>query len=193
MELRELDQDTWPALERLFGPNGAVAGCWCTWFFQGNKELAANGSDGNREILRARLNSGTSVGLLAMDGDDARGWVAVAPRTGYPRLARSPVAKPLDPAEDITGIWSVTCFFVHRTARRAGLARLLLDGAVDHARRHGAEAIEGYPVDTELSRSAPIGSGELYHGTVRLFTAAGFEIVRGAGERRALVRLTLCR
>lgn len=191
MELRGLDRDSWPALERLFGPNGAVAGCWCTWFFQGNRELAANGSAGNREVLRARVNSGTPVGLLAMDGDDARGWVAVAPRAGYPRLARSPVTKPLDPAEDITGIWSVTCFFVHRTARRSGVARFLLDGAVEHARRAGASVVEGYPVNTELPRTAKIGSGELYHGTVGLFTGAGFDIVRGAGERRALVRLTL--
>lgn len=188
MELRELDQGTWPALERLFGPNGAVAGCWCTWFFQTGKELAGKGSDGNREILRERMCSGAPVGLLAMDGDDARGWVAVAPRSGYPRLARSPVTKPLD---DLAGVWSVTCFFVHRTARRSGLAKFLLDGAVEHARRRGATAIEGYPVDTELERSSKIGAGELYHGTVRLFVDAGFTVERGAGQRRALVRLTL--
>lgn len=188
MRLRELDQDTWPALERLFGPNGAVAGCWCTWFLQTNKELAANGSDGNREILRERVCAGTPTGLLAMDGDDARGWVAVGPRSGYPRLARSPVTTPLD---DFPGVWSVTCFFVHRTARRSGVARFLLDGAIAHARRNGASAIEGYPVNTELDRTSKIGSGELYHGTVRLFTRAGFTVERGAGERRALVRLTL--
>ena len=89
MDLRELGPDSWPALERLFGPNGAVAGCWCTWFMQGNKELAANGSAGNREILRARMSSGTPVGLLAMDGEDARGWVAIGcrtPRAGATRL-----------------------------------------------------------------------------------------------------------
>ena len=191
MDLRELGPDSWPALERLFGPNGAVAGCWCTWFMQGNKELAANGSAGNREILRARMSAGTPVGLLAMDGEDARGWVAIAPRTGYPRLARSPVTTPLDPAEDLAEVWSVTCFFVHRTARRAGVARFLLAGAIDYARRGGARVVEGYPVDTGLDRSSKIGSGELYHGTVRLFTDAGFAVERGAGERRALVRLTL--
>ena len=191
MDLRELGPDTWPALERLFGPNGAVAGCWCTWFIQTNKDLAGNGSAANRELLRDRMCAGTPVGLLAMTDDDARGWVAVAPRATYPRLARSPVATPLDPAEDPADVWAVTCFFVHRTARRAGVARLLLDGAVAHARRNGAKAVEGYPVNTELDRTSKIGSGELYHGTVRLFTDAGFQIERGLGERRALVRLAL--
>lgn len=118
MDLRELDQETWPALERLFGPNGAVAGCWCTWFFQTNADLAGNGSAGNRDLLHARMGAGP-VGLLAMDGDDARGWIAVAPRASYPRLARSPVTEPLD---DLADVWAVTCLFVHRAARRAGSA-----------------------------------------------------------------------
>ncbi|HEY2696557.1 MAG TPA: GNAT family N-acetyltransferase [Pseudonocardiaceae bacterium] len=187
MTLRELDQDTWPALELLFGPNGAVAGCWCTWFFQTSKDLAENGSAGNRDLLHARMCAGP-VGLLAMDGDEARGWIAVAPRASYPRLARSPVTKPLD---DLADVWAVTCLFVHRAARRAGLAKYLLTGAVEHARRNGANAIEGYPVNTELGRASKIGSGELYHGTVRLFVGAGFTVERGAGQRRAFVRLML--
>lgn len=189
--LVELSPATWPALEGLFGPNGAVAGCWCTWFMQGNKELQANGSAGNRELLHGRVRAGTPTGLLALDGVQARGWVAVAPRLSYPRLARSTVTKPVDPAEDLAEVWAVTCFFVHRTARRAGLATELLAGAVDFARRNQARAIEGYPVNTGIERSSPIGSGELYHGTLRLFEGAGFRVARGPGDRRAVVRLNL--
>ena len=68
MELRELDQGTWPALERLFGPNGAVAGCWCTWFFQTGKELAGKGSDGNREILREAGLADAEIAALLEEG-----------------------------------------------------------------------------------------------------------------------------
>ncbi|CRK59775.1 hypothetical protein [Alloactinosynnema sp. L-07] len=31
MEIVELTERRWPALERLFGPNGAQSGCWCTF------------------------------------------------------------------------------------------------------------------------------------------------------------------
>jgi GNAT superfamily N-acetyltransferase len=43
-----------------------------------------------------------------------------------------------EPLDDLADVWSVTCLFVHRTARRSGVAKLLLDGAVEHARRNSA-------------------------------------------------------
>ena len=61
----ELDASTLPALEELFGPNGAVAGCWCTWFWQTNEQLQAKGSAGNRDLLRSRVRAGDPVGILS--------------------------------------------------------------------------------------------------------------------------------
>lgn len=185
----ELDTSTLPALEELFGGNGAVAGCWCTWFWQTNERLQANGSSGNRDLLRSRVRAGDPIGILAMSGERPLGWVAVGPRSSYPRLDRSPVTRAVEPGED--GIWSVTCFFVHRTHRRIGLARRLLDAAVDRAGRGGARVVEGYPVDTSVPRTSRVGSGELYHGTLGMFISAGFEIAERRGQRRAVVRLAL--
>lgn len=139
----------------------------------------------NRKSLRALARSGEPVGLLAFDGDDPVGWVAVAPRAVYRRLERSQVAKPVDPAEDLSGVWSVTCFFIHRTARRSGVAALLLDEAVRFAFDRGAVVVEGYPVDTGGERRESAG---LYHGTLSTFLGAGFEVVERRGVRRALVR-----
>ena len=184
MRVVELTPETWPSLEELFGPNGAQSGCWCTWFFQSSAEMGANGSAGNKELLRSRVRSGVPVGLLALDDDRPVGWVAVAPRLGYPRLARSKVAAPVD--EDLTDVWSVTCFFIHRTARRRGLGSVLLEHAVRYAKEHGARSVEGYPVDTGGAKK---GSGDLFHGTVGMFTDAGFDVVERRGPSRALVRL----
>lgn len=47
----------------------------------------------------------------------------------------------------------------------------LLGGAVEHAEAHGAEVIEGYPVETGGTRVDVISG---YVGTVELFEAAGF-------------------
>jgi hypothetical protein len=44
-------------------------------------------------------------------------------------------------------------------------------GAVEHATAHGAEVVEGYPVDT----SGQVDQVSGYVGTVRLFEQAGFE------------------
>jgi GNAT superfamily N-acetyltransferase len=139
----------------------------------------------NRAALRDLAASREPVGLLAFEGDGAVGWVAVAPRAVYRRLDRSTVAKPVDPDEDLTGVWSVTCFFIHRRARRSGVSKLLLQEAVRYAADRGARIVEGYPVDTRGEKKA---SGELYHGTLAMFKAAGFAVVEARGVRRALVR-----
>ena len=48
----------------------------------------------------------------------------------------------------------------------------LLAGAVEHAAGHGAEVVEGYPVETGGDRVDVISG---YVGTVELFERAGFE------------------
>lgn len=185
LRVRELTEATWPALEKLFGPRGADGGCWCMFFRLPGPEFRTSVYEPNRAALRDLAGSGAPVGLLAMDGDDAVGWVAVAPRPVYRRLERSTVARPVDPAEDLSGVWSVTCFYIHRSARRSGVARLLLDEAVRYAAERGARVVEGYPVDTGGERRS---SAELYHGTLALFRSAGFTVVDRRGVRRALVR-----
>ena len=179
MDIVELTPRTWPSLETLFSANKTVGGCWCTWFMRPHAEVRSGWGAGNRSFLRERL--GSPLGLLALDGDDPVGWVAVAPRSAYPRLATSKIS-----ASDAgAGTWSVTCFFVHRGARGRGLAATLLSSAVDFAARRGADAVEGHPVDTEGDRRS---SGDLYHGTLDMFLAAGFTLLDRRGTRRALVR-----
>lgn len=182
MEIVELTPDTWPSLERLFGANRTVGGCWCCWFMRPRKEVDANWGEGNKKYLRERMSSGTPLGLLAVEDGEPVGWVAVSPRSTYPRLATSKITHS-DAGPDT---WSVTCFFVHRGARRQGLAATLLNAAVDYARTRGATTIEGHPVDTEGERRT---SGDLYHGTLAMFQAAGFTLIERRGTHRALVRL----
>jgi GNAT superfamily N-acetyltransferase len=83
----------------------------------------------------------------------------------------------------------VTCFVVAPGHRRSGVAEVLLRAAVDHARAHGADVVEGYPVDRTLRPKA--GAADLYHGTLNLFLGAGFQAVSSAVPGRALVRLDL--
>jgi GNAT superfamily N-acetyltransferase len=184
VEIVELTADTWPSLERLFSANKTVGGCWCCWFMRPNKDVQAGWGEGNKDHLRAQVEDKAPLGLLALDDGESLGWVAVAPRSTYPRLATSKITQ----SDGGPDTWSVTCFFVHRAGRRRGLARTLLGAAVDYAGARGATAVEGHPVDTEGEKR---GSGDLYHGTLAMFLSAGFELVDRRGTRRALVRRQL--
>ena len=90
----------------------------------------------------------------------------------------------LEPADpDEAGVWSVPCVLIRAGHRGAGLADRLLTAAVDHARRHGAAILEGYPVaDKDQGRRSGLSSG-----TVGLFTRAGFALHHRPGTGRRVV------
>jgi GNAT superfamily N-acetyltransferase len=185
IEVRTADAGRWTDLEALFGPSGAYSGCWCMWFRVSGREFGRNGNAGNRAALEALVRGGEPVGLLAYVEGAPAGWAAVAPRSAYHRILRSPALRPTDPDE--AGVWSVPCFFVGRPHRRAGVAAALLDAAVGHARAEGATVLEGYPVDTGAGRAPP--AAELYTGTVEQFARAGFfRHARPATGRRVVMR-----
>jgi GNAT superfamily N-acetyltransferase len=182
-----VDDDRWEDLETLFGPNGAVGGCWCMWFALTSREFSAGHGAGNKEALRTWVSSGRPVGLLAYRSGAPVGWASVAPRPAYERLRRSPllVGDLQEP-----GIWSMLCFFVHRTARRQGVSHALVEAGIDYARKGGARVLEALPQGSFEGRS----SGELFHGWRELFEPYGFEEVPPAKPRqgsRIVMRLKL--
>ena len=182
----------WPDVERLFGVRGEPARCWCRFFALTGTEWSASTPEQRKLQLRARFDGGAPApGVLACRGGNPVGWCAVEPRGCYPRILRSKVLAAASPAavRDLGGqqLWSVSCFVVSPGQRRTGVARALLAAAVGHAFAHGATVVEGYPVDpAQRPRDGP---ADLYHGTLGLFLAAGFEVVSEAVPGRAVVRL----
>jgi GNAT superfamily N-acetyltransferase len=118
------------------------------------------------------------------------GWVGLGPRDAFPRLARSRTLPQL-PGDDV---WVINCFVVAKAARRSGVAKALLEAAVEYATAHGARTLEGYPVATDGGR---IQSASVYTGTASMFDAAGFTKVAdstskaAAGAPRIVVRRTV--
>lgn len=180
LSFRPLTPDLWTDFEHLFGPKGACAGCWCTFWKLRGKAYEENVGEPARQMQKSIVDLGTVPGLLAFDGDEPVGWVAVEPRSAYPKLAHSRVLKPVDEAE----VWSVTCFFVAKQARRQGLTVKLLQAALDHVRKRGGKIVEGYPVDAE--RELP--DVFVYHGTAAAFRKAGFVEVARRSETRPVMR-----
>jgi hypothetical protein len=63
--IEPLTPERWPDFERLFGPNGACAGCWCMWWRLPRKAFDAGAGEGNRTAFRAIVETGPRPGLLA--------------------------------------------------------------------------------------------------------------------------------
>ena len=178
--------DRWDDVVAVMAGKGDAARCWCQFFRGTNADWNAGTSAGRRTALRSQLESGPPPGVVAYDeGGTPAGWCGVAPRAHYPRLARSLIAKA---TQDEDGLWALTCFVVPVRARRHGLSAVLLDGAVDLARRHGARTIEAYPIDLAVRTPS---SSELYHGAFHVFLRAGFVEVARPKPDRPTVRLTL--
>ena len=166
--------------ERLFGPRGACGGCWCMFWKLRGKAFDENTGEPARQMQKSIVDSDIVPGLLAYQGGEPVGWVAVEPRSVYPRLAYSRVLKPVDDAE----VWSVTCFFVAKQARRQGLTVELLNAAVDYVKDQGGKIVEGYPVDAKKDMPPVF----IYHGTAAAFIKAGFVEVARRSETRPIMR-----
>jgi hypothetical protein len=96
----------------------------------------------NKTQLRKLVEAGRPSGLIGYRGKVPVGWVSIAPREEYARLARAPVMGPVDDQL----VWSLICFVVAAECGGQGVAQALFAGAVAYAKKHGAKLIEAYPV-----------------------------------------------
>jgi GNAT superfamily N-acetyltransferase len=143
--------------------------------------------------LRAQTACGNpdapaTSGLVAyVDGEPA-GWVAVRPRTAYPKLRTSRIPwAGRDEDKDDDGVWAVTCLLVRKGYRGRGLTYPLARATIDFARERGARALEAYPMITHPDKE--ITWGELHVGPRQVFADAGFEEVSHPTTRRYVMRI----
>src|SRR5215207_1279338 len=91
---RELTPKLWPDLERLFGPRGAVGGCWCMYWRQkkGEKWDVVKGAE-NRSRFEGLVCGGHAHGALAYVEDEPVGWASFDKRPDFDKLDRAPSFK----------------------------------------------------------------------------------------------------
>ena len=172
-----------PDLARVLGERGGPGGCWCMWWRLEQAEWREAGPTGRNAASAERFAVSPPPGVFGYLDDRPVGWCAIAPRAQYPRLQSSPTFGPVDD----TPAWAVSCLFIHRTARRRGVASALAGAAAAMAEAYGATAIDAIPVAPGGKRRAP----DLYTGTPSMFAALGFEEVARRRPERPIVRLAL--
>ncbi len=177
LTIRPLTPDLWPALEDLFGKNGACSGCWCMyWRIGGAYRKRPRGE--NKAAFREVVKRGPPPGLLAFDGDLAVGGCQLTPREVLPWLDR---AWRLKRTDDVP-VWSISCFYVRKGYRKRGVTSALIAAALKAAKRAKAPALEAYPLDANKTLSA---SGIGYAST---FARAGFKTVARQVPPRPIMR-----
>ena len=173
--------ERWADLEALFGERGACGGCWCMTWRLTRADFERQKGAQNRHVLKELVDSGAEPGLLGYLSDQPVAWCAVAPRADYPALERSRILRRVDDQP----VWSVSCLFVARPYRRRGITVRMLAAAVQHAARHGAAIVEGYPVEPQ---SANMPAVFAWTGLPSAFRQAGFSEVLRRSPTRPIMR-----
>ncbi len=181
LEFHLVTPDRWADLEELFGPRGAMGGCWCMWWRIKRAEFEKQQGEGNRQAMKAIVEAGQVPGLLAYHAGRPVAWVSIAPRKDFGVLQRSPTLKPVDDRP----VWSIVCFFVHAHYRAQGMSARLIEAAVEYARSQGAMIVEGYPVEPKKDDVPDLYA---YTGFVSTFQKAGFVEAARRSERRPIMR-----
>lgn len=186
VDIQPVTADRWPDLEKLFGPHGAHAGCWCMFWRAPRAEFTKIEGEGARAALKGLTESGRVPGLLAYVDGQPVGWCSLGPRQEFAALERSRVFKRVDD----TPVWSIVCFFIARPFRRKGMMVRLLQGAVRYAAGRGAQVVEGYPMDLDSPKLAgkTLSGCSGYMGIVSAFRAAGFVAVGQASDTKQVMR-----
>jgi GNAT superfamily N-acetyltransferase len=181
LEFHPLTRDRWSDFEALFGDRGAYGGCWCMWWRSTRREFEQRQGEGNRQAMKAIVESNEIPGILAYAEGEPVGWCSVAPREHYGSLERSPVLKRLD----ATVVWSLVCLFVAKGYRNRGVGEALIGGAVEYVRERGGKVVEAYPTQPRKGRLPPVPS---FMGTPAMFARAGFVECARPSKSRVIMR-----
>lgn len=156
--------------------------CWCMFPRLTDAQMKALPGDGavkdRRRAAMTKLARRRShaPGLVAFDGDESVGWVALGPRPEFTRVDKSRATPPVDEEP----VWIIPCVTVLKAARGQGIAVGLIKAAAAYAFEKGAPAVEAYP----RADDKRTGADNIYFGTEPLFRRAGFDTVRGPLENR---------
>jgi len=187
------NEASWDDLVAIFGTTDYPGRCQCQHFKVPGWIWRDSTQEQRTLMLREQTACGdpsatATSGLVAyVDGEPA-GWVAVEPRTAYPKLRTSRVpwsGRAEDKDDD--GVWAVTCFAVRKGYRGRGLTYPLALAAVGFARDRGARALEAYPMITQPGKE--ITWGEVHVGARQVFDDAGFKQVSHPTARRVVMRV----
>lgn len=184
LSFHPLTPDRWKDFEKLFGPKGACAGCWCMWWRLSARDWKAGRGAKNKRAMKQIVDTSEVPGILAYADGEPVGWCSVAPREAFPRLEQARTLKRIDDEP----VWSIACFFIRKDYRGKDVSVALLEAASRFVKSKGGRIVEGYPVDWAGKRW-PSAWG--WTGFVGAFRRAGFKEAARPARTRPIMRLAI--
>ncbi|RHX84295.1 GNAT family N-acetyltransferase [Leptospira stimsonii] len=175
IKIKPVTKSNWDDFEVLFESRGLLNNCWCMAWRMTKEELKCNNAKCRKEYIRERIFSNIPIGLLAYSNTEAIAWCSVAPRETFQRLGGD---------ESLENVWSIACFYIEKEFRDKGLLNLLIEEAMNYAKKKGAKYMEAYPVN-------PDSPSYRYMGFVKTFEKLGFNYIKKAGKRRYVMTYKL--
>lgn len=189
LAIHPLTPDRWDDFVALFETDSICKMCWCVHHRLPATIRRETDSKSRKTAMAKIVKKGPPPGLLAYKGDEAVGWLAIAPRPATPdwNIGRKASAAELPEHGEDQSIWAASCFFIRKDARGEGLTATLLEAGSDYAKEHGGKTLEACPMAHDEKRSAT----GMFVGPKRVFDRAGFETVLERKPGRPLMRLSL--
>ncbi len=146
-----------------FADNPYWASCYCRCYHFDHEgcDWDKTTAKDNRNAVIKMIKNNEMSGYLAFDGNKPVGWLNANARNNYSVNSY----KTIDKSENIG---SLICFLIAKDYRRQGIAKKLLNAAIDGFKQQGFEFAEGYPV------KGVKGDDKNYHGPMSLYLSAGF-------------------
>ncbi|MBD3943595.1 GNAT family N-acetyltransferase [Microbacterium sp. NEAU-LLC] len=184
--IRPLTPETFPAWLALAQKhNGVWGGCYCS-YFHGDTEHTVKDEYDRATFKKRLVDEGVAHAALVFEGDDAIAWCEYGSPEELPGIYHR---KEYEAGEQSPAPWRITCFFVDRDHRRAGVAREALDGALQLIAQAGGGEVVSFPNMVEPGKKT--SSSFLHNGTRTMFEKAGFTFERRIGKNKTVVRKTV--
>lgn len=184
LRVRELSKETWNDFENVLGTNGGARGCWCMHWRLSIDEWMQGKGEGNKRSMKSLARRKRPPGVVVYRDSSPVAWCSLGPRSAFPRLQRSSLLASVDDAP----VCAITCIYVAREHRGAGLLTPILDAVCDWAAADYPTA-EGYPIEPPKGKRA--GSDTAMTGIASAFRDAGFEEVARPRKDRPIMRRVL--
>ena len=157
--------------QRAFTDNPKWLSCYCHFPHADHARIVwkERSAAQNRAATCERIENETMTGWLAYSRGQAIGWCNAGPRRFIEGMFDEP--EPL-----AARIGAIACFVIAPAFRGHGVATALLAAACDGLRERGFEWTEAYP------RADATGPAANHHGSLRMYTAAGFELFGAPDE-----------
>lgn len=175
--IEPLSAETWDAFAGLAERhNGVWGGCWCIWFHL-SPDQPERKALGSREFKRLLVEEDRAHAALVFDGDVAVAWAEYGPVAELPNIHHR---KQWEQGVEQLPDYRITCLFVDRRYRRAGMASVAVRGALQLIAAAGGGLVESYPHD--LPPGKKTSSSFLYNATRTMYERLGFDYQRPKGK-----------